>query len=87
MITMGSGSRINPATGRKARVTASISKPGRAGGIRRKSDGTAQPAESRVSQKRRQKTQAGAIRAQNAASAVREKEWTLTRIRSNSWWN
>lgn len=69
---MGSGSRINPATGRKARVTASISKTGRAGAIKR-SNGKA--TEKRVTQKQRTVTGKSAIKASNEKSAAREKSW------------
>lgn len=88
---MGWGSKIDPATGRKMRESAKLGRTGSAGAIRRVSDGTARPAERRVDHKRRQRTEAGSIRAENQRSAKREKGWrraaSQNKQRKNSWLN
>ena len=68
---MGSGSRIDRATGRKVREAGKL-RGGRAGAIKREGG---KKTEKRVDQKKRTVTGKTQIKAKNAASAEREKGW------------
>ncbi len=85
---MGSGSRKDPATGRTMRETAKLGKSGRAGALKREGG---KVVERRIDRQRRDATGRGAIRAENARRADRDRSWRAaanqSRARSRWPWN